>query len=107
MYNIDTSSSDESNLNNKYENSSILLNDNNSIWKVENLNTFLRIIEVYIEFIQIGEVDTMNEKFQAIVKIKSKWIENENIKDYDPKEYWNPKLFIENALHVILYNLYI
>ena len=80
MHNIATSCTDDINLNNKYENSSILLNDNNSIWKVENLNTFLRIIEVYIEFIQIGEVDTMNEKFQAIVKIKSKWIENENIK---------------------------
>ena len=48
-----------------------------------------------------------SSKQQLPVKIKSKWIENENIKDYDPKEYWNPKLFIENALHVILYNLYI
>ena len=66
---------------------------------MEHLNTQLRIIEVRIEFTQIGEVDTMNEKFQAIVKTKAKWFENEIINDYDPKEHWNPKLFIENALH--------
>jgi len=102
MHNISSLCTDEYDTNNKYGHSSILLNDFNSAWKVESLNTFLRIIEVYIEFIQIGEVDTMNEKFQAIVKIKSKWLENEIITDYDPKEYWNPKLFIENALHVLI-----
>ena len=79
----------------------------NSFVKMASINNYAKLVEVRIEFMSLGEVDTMNEKFQAIVKIKSKWIENENIKDYDPKEYWNPKLFIENALHVILYNLYI
>ena len=69
---------------------------------IEIINKSLRIIEVQIVFLQIGEVDTMNEKFQAIVKIKSKWLENEIITDYDPKGYWNPKLFIENALHVLI-----
>ena len=59
----------------------------------------IKIIEVKIEFVAIGEVDTMNEKYQAQVKIKSKWVENEIIDEYDPDEHWNPKLFIENAFH--------
>ena len=66
---------------------------------IENINKSLRIIEVQIVFLQIGEVDTINEKFQAIVKIKSKWYENEILSEYDPREDWNPKLFIENALY--------
>ena len=66
---------------------------------IEIINKSLRIIEVQIVFLQIGEVDTINEKFQAIVKIKSKWYENEILSEYDPREDWNPKLFIENALY--------
>ena len=44
----------------------------NSMLNMETINTSLRMIEVRVEFIQIGEVDTMNEKFQAIVKVKCK-----------------------------------
>ena len=62
-------------------------------------STVLRIIKCRIEFLQIGEVDTMNERYQAIVKIKAKWYEDEVITEYDKNKYWNPKLFIENALH--------
>jgi hypothetical protein len=62
-------------------------------------STILRIIKCRIEFLQIGEVDTMNERYQAIVKIKAKWYEDEIITEYDKNKYWNPKLFIENALH--------
>lgn len=58
-----------------------------------------RIIKCSIEFQQIGEVDTMNERYQAIVKTKAKWYENEVITEYDSKKHWNPKLYIENALH--------
>lgn len=58
-----------------------------------------RIVECSIEFLQIGEVDTMNERYQAIVQTKSKWYENESITEYNPKQHWNPKLFIENASH--------
>ncbi len=57
-----------------------------------------------LQFIQIGEVDTVNERFQTLIEIKAKWQDN-NIPDNclnkiipskDWKE-WNPKLFIENA----------
>lgn len=66
---------------------------------MESFSTDLRIIECSIEFLQIGEVDTMNERYQAIVKTKSKWYENEILTEYDPKKNWNPRLYIENALH--------
>jgi hypothetical protein len=62
-------------------------------------NKQTRIIEVKIEFLSIGEVDTMNEKYQAEVKITAKWFETEDIVKYNRKKNWNPKLYIENALH--------
>jgi hypothetical protein len=64
----------------------------------EDLNT-IRNVEIYVEFIRIGEIDTMNEKYQAELNIESKWVETENSYDtYNPNFHWNPKLFIENVL---------
>ena len=40
----------------------------------------------------------MNEKFQAEVKIESKWLEYSEIASYDPNKNWNPLLFIENLI---------
>jgi len=59
----------------------------------------MRIVKCHIEFEQLGEIDTMNERYQAIVKTKARWYEDEIITDFDKDKYWNPKLFIENALH--------
>jgi len=72
---------------NKSENSPMMINSSiqHNFLNMENLNSTLRIIEVRIEFIQIGEVDTMNEKFQAIVKTKAKWYENSIIAEYDKR----------------------
>ena len=58
-----------------------------------------RLVEVHVVFLQIGEVDTISEKYQATVKIKARWFENSNITEYDPNLNWNPKIFIENALN--------
>ena len=61
-----------------------------------------KIVWVYIEFENIGEVDTMSEKYQAKVRIVSKWYhidDSEDVTEYDPKRHWYPKLYIENALH--------
>lgn len=108
----------------KSENNAIMpiSNTHHNYLNMECLNATLKLIEVRIEFIQIGEVDTviccqflheymfyysnsmlkpfkMNEKFQAIVKTRAKWYENSHISDYDPKEHWNPKLFIGNGTY--------
>ena len=53
---------------------------------------------VMIEFVRIGEIDTMNEKYQAEVRIEARWIENQQINEYDRKKHWNPELYIENIL---------
>lgn len=61
-----------------------------------------KIVEVRFECIGIGELDTINETFQAELIIRSTW--NSPINDlndsnaYDPKKDWNPNLSIENAV---------
>jgi len=56
-----------------------------------------KLVEVSIHFLSIGEIDTMNEKFQAEILIESKW-NLDDLTDYDPKLNWNTKLYVENAL---------
>ena len=58
-----------------------------------------RDVQVTIEFIRLGEIDTMNEKYNAEICIESKWVEKDNnFQNYNPEQHWNPQLFIENAL---------
>ena len=63
----------------------------------------LRVVEVFVEFMKIGEIDTMNEKYQAEVFIISKWVDN-SLKDqariFDAKVDWHPQIYIENALQI-------
>jgi len=48
-----------------------------------------------MNFVRIGEIDTMGEKYQ----IESKWSDfNPQIVEYRPKEHWNPELYIQNIL---------
>ena len=65
-------------------------------------DSLMHVVESAFEFTSIGEIDTMNERFQAEVIIESKWklnpdqVENEDIynnnADYNPKKHWNPRL---------------
>ncbi len=74
--------------------------------KIRDLENTLKKIEVVIEFLKLGEIDTMNEKYQAEFNIESKWIEDDNsIIAYDPKIHWNPQLYIENALQLTKENI--
>ena len=59
-----------------------------------------KTVQTYFEFVNIGEIDTMKEAFQAELIIESKWKTSESIDKYDPKVHWNPELYIENALNV-------
>lgn len=56
-----------------------------------------KLVKINVEFLWFGQVDTVNEKFQAIVCIESKWYENTHLTEYSPKTDWNPKLYIENS----------
>lgn len=58
----------------------------------------IKQVQIGIEFVRIGEIDNMNEKYQAEIRITANWHSNENIITYDPKVNWNPLLYIENML---------
>jgi len=60
----------------------------------------IKLVEILIQFCRIGEIDTINEKYQAEICIESKWIDKETITVYDPKKHWNPLLQIENAIAI-------
>lgn len=63
-----------------------------------NANKYIRLIQVSIEFLTIGEIDTIDEVFDAELRIKSTWCDNDEIDTYDTNVHWCPKLFIVNAL---------
>ena len=74
----------------------------------ENLRGQKRIVSVAFEFVRIGGIDTLNEKFEAEVNIESTWpvilalSENHDIYDnYNPQKHWNPYLFLENAMNAV------
>ena len=60
-----------------------------------------KVVQVTIEFMRMGEIDTLNEKFNAELLIQAKWRAAESeehiVNEYDPKVHWNPMLYIENA----------
>lgn len=58
-----------------------------------------RQVQVFIEFLRIGEMDTKHEKYTGEVLIESRWIDTTNsVTKYDPNADWNPQLYIENLL---------
>lgn len=63
-------------------------------------NEKIKLVEVLIQFCRIGEIDTINEKYQAEVSIEAKWLEKESISVYDAKVHWNPMLYVENAMQI-------
>lgn len=74
-----------------------------------------KLVEITVEFIRLGEIDTMNEKYTAEICIEAEWSLSSGGDDdeddelfnqahqlvYDEHTEWNPKLFIENCLHKI------
>lgn len=55
-------------------------------------------VTIDIRFMRIGEIDGMNEKYQAEIFIEACWEEKSYINKYDPAIHWNPMLYIENLL---------
>jgi hypothetical protein len=64
------------------------------------VNSPAKIVHIRLEFVAIGDVDSVNEKYWAEVKIKSKWSHEGEVGEFDKKAWklWQPKLYIENAL---------
>ena len=59
-----------------------------------------RIVHVKVDFIKLGEIDTMNENYHAEILIESKWLETEEIIEYNSDVHWNPKFVIENVVQL-------
>jgi hypothetical protein len=53
-----------------------------------------REVQISIQFLRLGEIDTINERYYAEINIESKWIDVGDVNDYDPKNQWNPKFLI-------------
>ena len=50
----------------------------------------VRDCAIVMGFLRVGEIDTMNERYQAEVYIEAKWIDNsDHFGLYDPKVHWN------------------
>jgi hypothetical protein len=58
-------------------------------------------VYVSVQITKIGDIDTMNERFQAVFNIESRWIEDQIIDKYDPEKHWNPKVYVENVFQDI------
>ncbi|CAF3630806.1 unnamed protein product [Rotaria socialis] len=79
-----------------------------------------RIVRIRLVFIRIGEIDTLNEKYQADIYYEARWIELMNVSllnlttkqqgqllngnvtvrlnDFNRTIHWTPELFVENAI---------
>ena len=58
----------------------------------------MKIVSIGIQFDRFGEIDTMNEKYQADVKIVATWEDDQVIDKYIEGIHWNPELYVENLL---------
>jgi hypothetical protein len=56
-----------------------------------------RRVDVSVKFYRIGEIDIMNERYFAELKLKLFWLDNTVDGEYDAKKHWNPRIVIENA----------
>jgi hypothetical protein len=63
-----------------------------------------RKVFICFEFSKIGEIDTLNERYQAVFHIEIRWIEQEIIEKYEPDKHWNPKIYVENVFQEIVEN---
>ncbi|UJR31978.1 hypothetical protein I4U23_019451 [Adineta vaga] len=89
-----------------------------------NLKPSARTVRIRLVFIRIGDIDTLNEKYQADVYFEARWTEIINVNSHDllpeqqiqllsenvivrkdesySKTNWTPELFIENAIGQIV-----
>lgn len=60
------------------------------------------VVEVFLIFLRVGEIDNVKERFQADAYFEASW-EDDNVVNaesgiFDPHLNWEPELFIENAV---------
>lgn len=60
------------------------------------------VVEVFLIFLRVGEIDNVKERFQADAYFEASWEDNTVVNAdsgvFDPHLNWEPELFIENAV---------
>ena len=64
---------------------------------VIDLDGYRKDVYTYVQFVNMGSIDFIHEIYRSNVIIKSSWIDDKKIDQYDPQKHWNPKLYIENG----------
>jgi hypothetical protein len=57
-----------------------------------------KTVSIAFQFERIGEIDTLNEKYSAWLKIEASWEDDKHIENYNSDIDWNPGLSIENVI---------
>ena len=57
-----------------------------------------KIVYLGIEFHRVGQIDMMNEVFQATVNIYAIWEVDKIIEEFVESKEWTPSLYIENLV---------
>ena len=70
--------------------------------KVNNLTRkrpYQTVVKFFVVFLRLGEIDNVQERFQADAYIESCW-EDDSIegKKFDPNIHWDPEIYIENVV---------
>ena len=57
-----------------------------------------RQVFVCIQFIKIGEINLLSDRYHAQFNVEARWIEESALLEtYDPHTKWNPQIFVENV----------
>ena len=58
------------------------------------------VVQLYVVFLRVGEIDNVKERFQADAYFEACWEDNtiDPKSSFDPRHHWEPELFIENAV---------
>ena len=58
------------------------------------------VVEIYLIFLRIGEIDNVKERFQADAYFEASWEDNsvDTKTGFNTTVNWDPELFIENSV---------
>jgi len=60
-----------------------------------------KTVHLSFEFLKIGEINTLEETFEASVNIECRWaMDDLTEEEYDARKHWNPQLYIDNAINI-------
>ena len=62
-----------------------------------------RKVYISVQVTKIGEIDTMNERYQALFSLSLRWLDKDiDGAAFDPAKHWNPQIYVENIFQDII-----